>query len=394
MLKNEKAVLLLLGALQFTNIMDFMIMMPLSVHIMPAFAISPQQFSFVVSAYAFAAFASSVVASFFADRFDRRSMLLFVYSGLLAGTFACAWAPSYFFLVAARILAGLFGGLIAAQVLAIVGDYIPFERRGKAMGVIFGGFSLASVAGVPAGIYLADTFQWHMPFLLIGGIGVLLLPLIYFLLPPLQIHLKHNTTNSHVFKIILHDSNLQVALLMMFTLVLSHFVIIPFLAQYIESNVGFTKSQIAWVYMVGGISTLIFSPIIGRMADKHGKYKVFTYLVFGSWLPVLILTNLSTVHMAWVLLTSAMFFIFGAGRYVPAQALITSVVSPQYRGGFMNINASCQNLATALASLISGMIVTLDVNGKLVNYNLVGYFAIATSMICVFIAGKLVIKTI
>ncbi|HQV00080.1 MAG: MFS transporter [Bacteroidia bacterium] len=391
-IKNEKAVLFLLAALQFTNIMDFMIMMPLSVHIMPAFNISPQQFSFIVSAYAFAAFGSSIAASFFVDKFDRKSLLLFVYTGFLIGTFACAWAPTFYFLIFARIFAGLFGGLIAAQVLAIVGDYIPFERRGKAMGVLFAGFSLASVAGVPVGIYLADTFQWHIPFIMVGAMGVILLPTIFFLLPQLKIHLEDKNEKPHVAKIIVNDTNLQIALLMMFTLVLSHFVTIPFLAQYIEKNVGFTKAQIAWVYMVGGLSTLIFSPVIGRLADKYGKYKVFAYLVIGSWFPVFVLTNLQQVSIVWVLLVAALFFIFGAGRYVPAQALITSVVKPQYRGGFMNINASSQNLATALAALISGFIVTTDENGKLLHYNWVGFFAIAVSIICITVARKLIVK--
>lgn len=394
MLKNEKFVLLLLAALQFTNIMDFMIMMPLSVHIMPAFNITPRQFSYVVSAYAFAAFLSSLFASFFVDKFDRKKVLVTVYAGFLMGTFACSVAPSYTLLVAARILAGVFGGLIAAQVLSIVGDYVPFERRGQAMGILFTGFSFASVAGVPLGVYLADKFQWQIPFALVGFMGLIMLPLIIYLLPAMTKHLKENTSDKlNIFKVIYDDKNLQIGLLMMFTLVLSHFSTIPFLAQYIETNVGFTKSEIALVYMTGGACTLMFSPLIGKLSDKFGKFRMFTVLIFLSWVPVFLITNMTASPMYYVLTMSGLFFIFAGGRYIPAQALITSVIKPQYRGGFMNINASSQNLAVGLASLISGQIVETNAAGKLEHYNYVGYFAIVVSCICMLVARQLKVKS-
>lgn len=394
MLKNEKFVLLLLAALQFTNIMDFMIMMPLSVHIMPAFNITPRQFSYVVSAYAFAAFLSSLCASIFVDKFDRKKVLVVVYTGFLIGTFACSVTPSYTFLVAARILAGVFGGLIAAQVLSIVGDYVPFERRGQAMGILFTGFSFASVAGVPLGVYLADKFQWQIPFALVGFMGLIMLPLIIHLLPAMTKHLIENTAEKlNIFKVIYEDRNLQIGLLMMFTLVLSHFSTIPFLAQYIETNVGFTKSEIALVYMTGGACTLMFSPLIGRLSDKFGKFRIFTMLIFLSWIPVFLITNMTPSPMYYVLTMSGLFFIFAGGRYIPAQALITSVVKPRYRGGFMNINASSQNLAVGLASLISGQIVETNTAGKLEHYNYVGYFAIVISCICILVARQLKVKS-
>lgn len=394
MLKNEKFVLILLAALQFTNIMDFMIMMPLSVHIMPAFKITPQQFSYVVSAYAFAAFLSSLVASSLVDKFDRKKVLLTIYTGFLIGTFACSIAPNYTLLVAARIFAGVFGGIIAAQVLSIVGDYVPYERRGQAMGILFTGFSFASVAGVPLGIFLADKYQWQIPFAMVGFMGLILLPLIIYLLPPLTKHITSNTTNKvNIFKVIYSDRNLQVGLLMMFTLVLSHFSTIPFLAQYIEVNVGFSKSEIALVYMTGGACTLIFSPYIGRLSDKYGKFKVFMMLIFLSWIPVFLITNMTPSPMYYVLIMSGLFFIFAGGRYIPAQAIITSVIKPEYRGGFMNLNASGQNLAVGLASLISGQIVKTTANGTLAHYNYVGYFAIAMSCVCILVARQLKVTT-
>lgn len=394
MLKNERVVLYILAALQFTHLMDFMIMMPLSVHLIPQFDITPRQFSFIVSSYALSAFISSLAASFIVDRFDRKNVLLLGYIGFVAGTFACGIAPGYFTLIAARILAGFFGGLIAAQVLSIVGDLIPFERRGQAMGILFAGFSLASIAGVPSGIYLADHFNWHFPFLLIGAIGLLIIPLVIIYLPGMRHHLDANYTHrENILVVINKDRNLQIGILMMFTLVLAHFCIMPFLAQYMEANVGFTKSQIAWIYFVGGLVTIISSPFIGKLSDKHGKFPVFCVLVILSSLPVYLITNMPRIPIYYVLMVTAIFFVFAGGRYIPAQALITSVISPQHRGGFMNVNASTQNIATGLASLISGVIVTTSPGGQLVNYNYVGYFSIAMSLVCLAVARKLKVKT-
>src|SRR5690606_24818583 len=149
--KKEKIVLLLLATLNFTHIMDFMIMMPLGNYLMPYFNISSQQFSMLVAAYTFSAGIASFSAAFFVDRFDRKNVLLFAYIGFLLGTLCCAFAPSYLFLLTSRIVAGLFGGLISAQVLSIVADLIPYERRASAMGMIMAAFSVASVFGVPFG---------------------------------------------------------------------------------------------------------------------------------------------------------------------------------------------------------------------------------------------------
>ncbi|MEO8147207.1 MAG: MFS transporter [Bacteroidia bacterium] len=394
MLKNERIVLFILAALQFTHIMDFMIMMPLSVHLIPQFKITPQQFSFIVSSYALSAFVSSLSASFVVDKFDRKKVLLLGYMGFIVGTFACGFAPTYYLLMAARIFAGFFGGLIAAQVLSIVGDLIPYERRGRAMGILFTGFSAASVAGVPTGIYLADHFNWHVPFILVGCLGLIIIPMVIIYLPKMTHHLDANYGDKeNIFKVIYNDSNLQIGMLMMFTLVLAHFVVIPFLAQYMESNVGFSKAQIAWIYFVGGASSIVSSPIIGRLSDRFGKFRVFYILIILSWIPVFLITNMPRIPIYYVLIAVGFFFVFAGGRYIPAQALITSVIEPKHRGGFMNVNSSTQNMATGLASLVAGLIVTTLPSGELGNYNYVGYFAIAVSIICMAVASKLKMKT-
>lgn len=389
MSNKERIILLILAALQFTHIMDFMIMMPLSVHLIPEFKLTPRQFSFIVSSYALSAFVSSLTASTLVDKYDRKKVLLFGYTGFIIGTFACGLSSSYIMLVLARIFAGFFGGLIAAQVLSIVGDLIPYENRGRAMGILFTGFSAASVAGVPAGIYLAGHYNWHLPFIFVASLGLIIIPLVYFFVPQMIHHMNNREEHKHhIFKVVYESKNLQKGMLMMFTLVLAHFCVIPFLAQYMEKNVGLEKSEIAWIYFIGGASTLIGSPLIGKLADRFGKHKVFYVLVVLSWVPVFLITNMPRISIYYVLAASAMFFVFAGGRYIPAQAHITSVIAPQHRGGFMNVNASIQNIATGLASFIAGLIVSAKPNGELLYYNYIGYFAIAVSILCMFIASS------
>ncbi|WP_375438196.1 MFS transporter [uncultured Hymenobacter sp.] len=133
-MKNEKLLLALLAAVQFTNILDFVIMMPLGPQLMPALGIVPRQFGLVISAYTFSAGATGLAAAFL-DRFNRKTALLALYLGFGLGTVACALAPTYHWLVAARALTGAFGGVLGSLVLAIVGDAVPESRRGQAIGL-------------------------------------------------------------------------------------------------------------------------------------------------------------------------------------------------------------------------------------------------------------------
>lgn len=392
MSKKEIMILIILAGVNFTNIMDFMIMMPLQEYLAPEFHISPAQFSWLVSAYGFSAGIASLTASFIVDRFDRKRVLLFAFAGLIAGTFMCAAATSYAMLMTARIVAGMFGGLIGAQVLSIVGDLFSFERRGMATGILMSAFSMAAVIGVPTGLFLAGKYGWHFPFLGIGFFGLLAFLLALFTLPSVRNHLQNrsNSTNGmfDIYKEIMVNRNQQLGLLMMFTLILAHFSIIPFIAPYLEVNVKFTKDQIALMYFVGGIASLVSSPVIGKLSDKYGKQKVLKTFLFLSAIPVFLITNMPQIPYYYVITITALFFLVAGGRMVPAQALITSVVKPQQRGGFMNINSSLMQIATATAAFVAGMIVTKNADNQLVNYNIVGYLGIAVSLLCIYIVGK------
>ncbi len=401
MTRKEITLLIILSLINFTNIMDFMIMMPLQEFLEISFEITPKQFGFLVSAYAFSAFAASMTASFFVDRFDRKHTLLAAFSGLIAGTIACGLANSYSMLIAARIVAGLFGGLISAQGLAIVGDTFTYEKRGRAMGFMMSGFALASIAGVPLGLFIATKTNWQVPFVGIGILGMIILPVAYFVIPNLKTHITSPLTPlqrrgesrlpRNIFALyqgVWKDRNQQLALLMMLTLIFSHFATIPFIAPYLTKNTGFLLEQLPLMYFFGGATSLFFSPFIGKMADKYGKHKIFSISLILSVIPVFLLTNLPHVPYYWVLTVTTLFFIVAGGRFVPAQALITSVVPPNLRGGFMNLNSSLQQLGLGLASFIGGMIISKNEAGEMLNYNIIGYISIIVSMICLVVMRK------
>jgi MFS transporter, DHA1 family, inner membrane transport protein len=398
-MKNERLLLFILAAGMFTHIMDFMIMMPLGPQLMRLFDISPQAFSLLVASYTVTAGVSGFLAAFLIDRYDRKKSLLFVYVGFALGTLACAFAPTYGFLLFTRSLAGAFGGVLGALILAIVSDAVPLERRAQGIGVVMASFGVASVLGVPFGLYLASKFSWHAPFLLLGGLALIITLLIVIYIPSLT---KHVSGNGHmkpqeVMLQIFGKRNTRLGLTFTALLMFGHFTIIPFLAPYMVGNVGFTEDQLAYIYFVGGICTLLFSPWIGKMADKHGRLKIFT--IFGSLviIPILVITNLVPVPIWFALVITAVFFIFSNGRMVPSTTMETAIIKPELRGSYMSIRSSVQQLASGLASFVAGLIIleepsVFDAKAKaLVNYNYVGGIAVFFSLIALLVARKLTV---
>ncbi len=397
--KKERMILWILASLNFTHILDFMIMMPLGNFLMPHFKISARFFSLIVAAYPVTACVAGLIAAFYVDRFDRKKVLLFAYSGFLVGTLCCGLAPDPYTLMAARVVTGLFGGLIGAQVLSIVADTFAYEKRGRAMGTIFMAFSVASVLGVPFSLYLARLISWHAPFILIAILGVALVPFIVRFLPPMTSHLQHlegkNGEGPKVLEILrsMFNNNSQVlALLLSGCLMLGHFLIIPFVNPYMEFNVGFTKDQTPLIYMVGGLCALVSSPVIGRLADKYGKFRIFVICLFCSLVPIFLITNMPRIPFYYVLVVMGFWFTFSTGRNIPAQAMISTVVDAAARGRFMSFNSSFQQLFTGLASVIAGFIVTEDSQGRIHRYNWVGYLSVIVILSSVFIARKLALR--
>jgi predicted MFS family arabinose efflux permease len=391
---KERRILVLLASLNFTHILDFMIMMPLGNFLIPHFDISSRMFSFIVACYPATAFVSGLIAAFYVDRFDRKQVLLFAYTGFILGTISCGFAPDAWLLAAARVLTGLFGGLIGAQVLSIVADTFAYEKRGRAMGVIFAAFSVASVVGVPFALYLSRIYSWHAPFIFIGLLGLLILPLIFFWLPPMRKHLEdnHSTTREKkmtVLREMLGNRQQLMALLLSGLLMLGHFLIIPFINPYMEFNKGFSKAQTPLIYMVGGICAFAASFIIGRLADRYGKLPVFVISALLSLIPIFFITDMPVIPFAAVLSIFGFWFAFSSGRAIPAQAMISNVVQPAHRGLFMSFNAALQQLFTALASLIGGLIVVSGDGGTIGRYNWVGYLSVAIIFCTIFVARRL-----
>lgn len=393
MQKNERVLLLTLAALNFTNIMDFMIMMPLGPQLMRIFDISPKQFGIIVSSYTISAGISGFCSAFLIDKFDRKTALSFLYTGFIIGTFMCGLAPNYEMLLFARIFTGIFGGVMGAVVLSIVGDVIPVERRGQAMGTLMAAFSVASVFGVPFGLFIATHSElgWHAPFLFLAICGLPVAYFIYKYVPSINKQIEAGKDNNpwQIIKNVTSTKNQLWAMLLMIMIMMGHFAIIPFLSPYMVSNLGFQESQLPLIYMIGGAFTIFSSPLIGKAADKYGKLNVFIVFIILCAIPVLTITNMPKVPIYYVLGVTSLFFVFSGGRMIPAQAMVTSSVNPMYRGSFMSITSALQQLSAGFASYIAGVLVHKDtLTGQLEGYHYVGLFSVTLTLLSIFIAVK------
>src|SRR6267378_4459033 len=355
---NERLLLLSLAAIQFTTVVDFIIIMPLGPQYMRVFSITPGQFGLIVSAYAISAGISGIAAGFFLDRFDRKRALLALYAGFTIATLFCALAQTYHLLVAARALAGAFGGVTGALILAIVGDVVPEHRRGAAMGLVMSAFSIANICGVPLGLMLASSFNWHVPFFALAGLSAIILVILGRVMPTLRSHLAHLREEPPTTRMlaILSGPAHQRAFLFMGLLTFTGFVVFPYLPKYLVANVGLTEKQLPWIYICGGCCTVFSMNWIGRWADRSGKRRVFSLVSMVAVIPILLVTNLPAVPLVVAVAVSTLLMICMSGRFVPAMALMTASIEARHRGGFMSLNSSVQQLAAGIAAWISGII--------------------------------------
>jgi len=317
--------------------------------------------------------------------------MLFLVTGFTIGTFACSIANTYFFFLLARGVAGAFGGLIGAMALSIIGDVFPFERRSTATGVLMTAFSVASIVGVPAGVFIAGAYGWQMAFVTVGCLGLLALVVIPKGIPSLRGHIAKEKSNP-LLPIIdaLTIGRQRGALFFNFILILGHFSIIPLLATFLQYNLGFEEWDIGLMYMVGGVVSFIALPQIGKLADRFGNKRIFTIFSVGAILSTLLITGLGDVGVFWGIAAVATLFAVNGGRTVPALTLTTAVVSQQKRGGFMSLRSSVNEAALGIGALISGYIVVQDeLTQKLFNYERVGYFAVILGAIAVVLARRL-----
>jgi predicted MFS family arabinose efflux permease len=386
---SERTLLLLLAAVQFTHILDFMVIMPLGEQLMRQLAIGPGQFSHLVAAYTISAGVVGLITAPFMDRFDRRKVLLLAYAGFCIGTLACAFSKTADMLLLSRAICGAFGGVSGATIMAIVGDIVPPHRRASGMGIIMTAFAAAAALGVPFGLYLAQKFRWEMPFFLVAGIGAGVWVLIYVTLPPIRAHL--NDKPMHHFKAffeLLRDANAGRALLFMSALVMGHFAIIPLLAPYLVANVGLPEDKLFLIYFVGGVCSALTAPLCGRLADKFGRLRVFAILITVACVVTLWIATSGRLPVWAVLISAGLFFTFASGRFIPAQAILSLAVPSQRRGSFMSLTSCTRDLTSGITSSIGGWIVTKSRAGQLVNYDKLGWLAVAASLISLWLASR------
>jgi MFS transporter, DHA1 family, inner membrane transport protein len=388
---KERSILLLLAALNFTHILDFMILMPLGNYLMPYFNISPQKFAFLVSTYTISAAVSGFAAAFYVDGFDRKKILISAYIGFLIGTLACGLAPTFILLVIARIVTGLFGGLIGAQVLSIVADTFPYERRGQAMGAIMSAFAVASTFGVPFALYLANLSSWHAPFLLVGGLGFVLVPFLMRFIPSMTEHLKNHKPEYKIAVLtqVLKDKSQYTALIFSGLIMFGHFLIIPFINPYMEFNMGYSKNHTPMVYLVGGIASFFSANILGRLSDKYGKLTIFSICVMTAVPLVFGITNMPIAPFFLILAMFGGWFSVATGRGVTAQAMVSQVVQTEHRGSFQSFNSSIQQLGSGLASLAAGFIVVKGDKGEIQHYDWVGFLSIGVLLFSLFLGRSI-----
>ena len=390
--RDERYFLLTLAGIQFSHILDFMIMMPLGPVLMKAFGIGTHEFGLLVASYSFSAAISGILAATFVDLFERKRLLLIAFGLFALSTLACALAPSYSMLMVARGLAGVFGGIMGALVQTMIGDAIPFSRRARASGIVASAFSISTIAGVPMSLWLANHFGWRMPFMFIGALSVMFIGIGLRFLPELRHHLS-DEKRAHLLSAtfsVLGDTNHLRALLFSALIIFSGFTVIPYITVYAVNNVGIPLHQIPIIYLVGGSATFISARLIGHWADKHGKVEVYRKVALLAMLPLLAVTHVGTVPLwGWLICTTA-FFVLTSGRMIPAMAIISSSAQPKLRGTFMSLNGTVQSLAMGLATTLAGFVTSLDDSGRIVGYPLVGYVAVAANLIAVWFASRIV----
>ncbi len=387
---REMFLLVILAAVQFTHIVDFVIIMPLGPVFLSEMGLKPWQFGVVVSAYTISAGLAGLLAARFLDRFDRKTALLWLYAGFCVGTLGCAAAPNFAFLLAARIVAGTFGGVVAAVVLVIVGDSFHDARRATAMGVVMSAFSVAMIVGVPLGLVLAEAGGWRSTFLVLGGVSAMMLALAAFTLPRMHAHLDAVRFDVGNMWSVLANANHLRAFALTSALVFSGFLVGPFMATYLEGNVGVEQEQLKYVYLCGGLATLVTMTLFGWLADRFGKLFMFRILAGFTFVPILLVTNLPAgLALPLVLLATTLFMVATSGRMVPAMALIAGSSTPSVRGSFMSLNTAIQQMAAGLATSVAGLVLEERDDHSLTGYPLVGALACLASCASVVLAGYL-----
>lgn len=383
----QKFMIVILAIMQFTVVLDFVIISPLGDALMKSLDMDTKRFGTVVSAYAFSAGIAGILAAGFADRFDRKKMLLFFYTGFLVGTLFCGFATNFWSLFIARIITGLFGGVMISIVLAIVTDLFELNQRGRVMGFVQMAFAASQIMGVPAGLYLANHFGWEYSFFMIVVLGLAIWFWIFIQMKPINAHLflqKKQNPIQHLFKT-LANTKYQTGLLAIAFLSIGGFMIMPFSSAFLVNNILITEDELPLVFLFTGLSTIVIMPIIGKLSDRFNRFQVF---LWGSVLTVimaLIYTHLTPVPLWQVVVVNMILFMGIMGRAIPANTLNTAVPELADRGAYMSITSSMQQFAGGIGALIAGYIVVQpDKSSPLQHFDTLGIVVSIVTLICLW----------
>ena len=380
--------IVVLAAIQFSFLLDYMLLMPLGPKLIGELQIEPKQFGYLISCYTFSASIFSFISSFYIDRFDRKKALLIVYLGFSIGPFLCALSPNYNTLLLARIFTGAFGGIVTPLIMTILGDTISASRLGRATSYILAANGAATILGVPTSSLIADHWGWNAPFLGLGILAIVLLVAIYIFIPPVNKHLENETAIKSVKATdIFKDQNFIWPIVFMSLLTLAGgFTILPFLATYLNLNYSFNGNDISYIFFLGGLATFITGTIAGKFIDKYGKQNVFLLVNFISIIPVLMLTIFPIDSKIFYLVASTLFFTFSTARYISGMALVNSRFAKEKRGRYISIFSSIQLMAGTGGSVLTGFILYTDADNQLMNFDIIGIIAICATILCIFTA--------
>jgi predicted MFS family arabinose efflux permease len=352
---------------------------------MRSFNLSTGQFGLLVSAYTFTAAIAAILAATVIERFNRRRVVLVCYAGFIVATALCAAAPSYVLLLTARSLAGAFGGVLGAMIMTYIGDVVPYERRGHATGVVMSAFSISTVLGVPISLLLVHqipSLGWRAPFLFTAFAGLFFWWQARTAIPSIPTQLADRRFSQMLVPIrqVLAHRNHWRAYIFMLLMMMGGFTVIPYVALYSTVNLGFPENYLALMYLAGGVCTFFTGRYFGRLADRHGKARVFRLIALLSMLPILAITNTPALPWWGLIFIATFFFILVSGRFVPGMAVVTSAGIPSLRGTFMSLNSAVQSVGSSIASLLAGYVISRNPQGLIEHYNLVGYIACAATL--------------
>lgn len=383
-------VILILALTQFSVVLDFMVMSPLGDLLIKDMKISTSQFGLVVSSYALSAGVSGFLTATFADKFDRKKLLLVFYAGFIVGTLLCGMATSYWFLVFARIFTGIFGGVISSISMAIVADLFEINHRGRVMGFLQMGFGMSQILGIPISLYLANIWHWQAPFYLIVGLASVIFIIGLIVMKPVDAHLKLQKGNPirHMLNTI-SNKNYRIGFMATAFMSLGGYLMMPWGSAFSVNNIGISQKDLPILFMIVGLGTFAIMPVIGALSDRVDRFKIFVFASLAMVVAVIIYTHLPKVGMSTLILVNVFMMMGIMARMVPSQALTASIPVMKDRGAFMSINSSLQQLAGGIAALVGGSIVWQKTEtSPLERFDILGYVVVGVILINIFLTYR------